>query len=492
MGALLCRPVLATLFIVAYAFIGAGAAKAQNTEFIELSPRVQTSATFTDNVLLTPEGGQSDIVLIAEPGINASVNGRRLKLAADYSAQFLYFTGQDDTDLRHSAFGLIDLEVVEDRFFVDGRASLEQTFLDRAQSLSGSPANISNNRQLVQNYATGARMVGRLSDIADWSIRYSLGWQLSDADQLDNPDILLNFSDSRNQSLNASLDSGERFGRFGWRAFVSGQRVERNLTDIGFRNDIAAFEVSYNLTRSFEVLGSIGVSANNLQTATLGQDGLRWDAGFRWMPNPRTEAEVRFGQEGTRTIGSAIIGLQLQRRMRLTVTYNDEVAANSLLQNVNLNRFRFDDQFGIVNDSGIPVDLANPSFTLNDVDFRRRAVRANLTWQNRRNAAFVSGEYETRIFDNDSGESVTWGGSAGFDRNLSRRADFTLRGNFRRNLFEGSPRADNVITSQAAYRYQFSRFFTGQLAYNFSLRRSNFDAGNLRENSITVELRGVF
>ncbi len=491
------RPAFAAV-VIALLWFDHGPVRAQitpqtpNQPAVEISPRINLEVTATDNVFLTPDNREFDLALIASPGINIGIEGRRVQASVDYGLDYLYFVLDGSTDIRPRAFALVDAELIDNRFFVSGRASVQQTFLDRTASLSGSNANISDNRRAVQNYSGEARLLGQFANYADWNVTYNYGLQLSPADDLTDDTLPTTFSDSQNQELSIEVDTGDRFGKFGGRIRATAQRVSRSLTDLDFENDRLTGELSYRLDRTFSVFASTGISRNSLQSTAAGGDGFAWDGGFRWAPSRRTEFEARYGREGPRTTALVQGVFRPGRRLNFTVNYTDQVTANSFLQNTGLTNLQFDDRLGITDLTGIPVDQTNPAFTLSDIDFRRRAADIGIRWQNLRNIIFLTASFEERIFDNETGTSSNWGVSAGYDRRLTPKSDARFSASYRRNLFEGSDRVDNVVIASAEYLYNFSRYFVFRIGYDFSVRQSNDETGDLLENALGLELRGVF
>jgi len=465
-----------------------------NIPTVEISPRFNTEAVYTDNVFLTPRNAdqQSDVVLTLSPGVNVAIDGRRIKTSVDLSYDYLIFLRENTTETRERATALIDAEIVDNQVFAEIRASVQPTFLDRAQSLSGSNANISENRRLVQNYSGAVRYDSRFRDVLTWSARYSYGLQLSPADDTDDTTINTPFSDSENEAMSLTISTGERFGRYRFTARGRRSVVSRSLVDTRFVENTATGEIGYRFSRQLEVFGEAGVSSNSLVSEAAGGDGFTWSAGLNWNPSRRSRFSGRYGQAGARTTASASGTFELGRRTSVTLDYVDEVTANSFLQNAGLTNLLFDDRLGITDQSGIPIDQSNPNFTLSDIDFRRRSVSGSVRWRNLRTTLFVNGSYEERIFDNESGVSQNWGVTGGIDRRLTERSDFRATVSYRQNIFEGDLRTDDVVIATAEYFYSFSRYFVASFGYDFSLRSSNDANGDLLENAVRLEIRGVF
>jgi len=463
-----------------------------NPKGVDIELRGEISLVATDNVRLTAGEGESDLVIGATPGINIRARSNRFEASVDYSMNYFYFLDQNKEDIRHNLFGLVGLDVVENAFRIEGRASIRQTFIDRAAGLSGSQANLTDNRRIVQTYSGLAQFQQAVSNWADIAVDYTYSLQQSTADDLDDDSLTINFSDTQSHQVNTRISSGDRFNRIGWVIFASGRRSNRNLDSRQFVDDRAGLEVSYDVTRDLEVYATAGYTDNNLVELILREDGFTWSGGFRYTPSRRTNLDISYGREGDREIWDGRFSSQLTRRIRLSASYVDRIEANSFQLASDVTNLQFSEDVGIVTENGLPVSTTDPAFSLSDVDFRQRRARLALTWRGRRTTAFVSGDWERRRFDDGSGTSLTWGGNTGVSRRLSRTAEVDLSFNFRRSRFEGSARSDDVYGARFGYQKTISRYFLGGFSYSFSRRDSNVSAGNLEENAVAVFLRGTF
>ena len=455
-------------------------------------PRGEVTLTLTDNANLTESNRVGDAVLGITPGFNFRRRGPRLEASVDYSYNYLTFLESGETDGRHNLFGLVDLDVWRNRLAVEFRGSLQQTFLNRQAGLSGSIANISENRRLVQTYSTGLNFNTDIRDWVDVNTRYQFAIQLSPADNLDDPTITSNFSDTVSHDLTHSLSTGERFNRFFARGSVSVRRAIRSLDVNNFRDDRALAEAGYRFSEAFRVRGGVGWAVNDLQLAVNQEDGFTWDVGFDWTPSRRTSLSASYGREGSRQTTTIDFETEPTRRTRFIARYTDQIQAVAFELADGVENLSFDEDFGIVTSQGLPASTANPVFTLNDVDFRQKAASATLQWNHRRDAYFINGTYEERTFDDGSGTSITWGVSQSLRHSINPREEVTLSSSFRRNEFEGGERVDDNWRASVEYRKTFSRFFIGAMTYSYSYRNSSVQGGDLLENALTFYLRATF
>ncbi|WP_262695017.1 TIGR03016 family PEP-CTERM system-associated outer membrane protein [Kordiimonas aquimaris] len=466
--------------------------QAVQAQHIYIDPRAETRFTVTDNANLTTSDRLTDGVFNNAIGVNARIDGARLRTSIDYSLDHFYFLSDGTDDYRQNLFGTLDAEVWKDHLVLNGRASLRQQFLDQRGSLSGSAANRTTNRRLVQTYTGTASFRAGLRDFADARITYRYGIQKSPADDLTDTTLPINFSDSTSHEINASIDSGDRFNNFQWRLFANSSRVFRNLDVNDFRNERAGGEVTLKFNRYFQLIGNINYSRNDFQSDVLSEDGFGWEAGFRWTPGRKLDLTFTAGKEGNREVYYASLQHFFTIRLSFTGSYTDTITANTIVGNDGLNSLRFDEEFGIVNNETLPIDETDPNFSFSDLDFRRRAFVGTFNLQQKRTRHFLTGNYELRTFDNNTGTGRAWGVTYGVNRKINDKAELSARLSYRQSLFEDGVRVDNFIVGNVTWSKRLSKRFRLALSFDHSQRQSNSDGGDLMENAATLYLRGTF
>lgn len=468
---------------------GSSVALAQH---IYIDPRVELRVTGTDNATLVETDKQIDGVLNSAIGFNARMDGNRYRFAVDYSLDHFLFMSDGSTDYRQNLFGTFDGEVWKDHFSVIGRASLRQQFLDQRGSLSGSAANRTSNRRLVQEYTgTGIFRAG-WRDFADFRTTYRIGLTRSPADNLADDTLPINFSDSTSHELTASLDSGDRFRNLQWRLFADSSRVMRSLEVNDFRKERAGGELTYKFNRFIQVTGNMNVSSNDFRSEILAEDGFGWEAGFRWTPGRKLDLSVSTGREGKREVWYASVQHFFSARFDFIGSYTDTITANTIVGNDTLNSLQFNDEFGIIDTAQLPIDETDPNFSFSDVDFRRRSAVGTFTLRHKRTTSYLSGNYEWRTFDDSSGTGRSWGMSYGTDHEINEKTTLIARLSFRQSLFEDGVREDEFIVGSLSWTKTVSRQFRAAVTYDHSTRFSNVDGQDLTENALTFYLRGTF
>lgn len=461
-------------------------------QHIWLDPRAESRVVFTDNALLSLKDRQFDAVYNASAGINARVQSKRTQGALDFSVDYLHYASDGGSEWRQNLFGTIDSEVWKNHLTLGARASLQQRFLDQRGSLSNNFANRTSNRRLLQTYTGTALLKGSLREIADLRLSYRFGLSKTPADNLTDPTITVNFSDTTSHEVIASVNSGERFNHLNWRLFANSSRVQRSLDVNNFRKEHAGGELTFKFNRFIAVTGSVGITSNDFQSTTLSEEGLTWEAGIRWTPGRKLDLTVRTGREGNRETWFVSLQHFFSARLDFSGTYQDIVTSNALITNDNIQSFRFNADQGLVDGQGQPIDEADPRFSYSDVDFRRRVAQGTLTWRHKRSQAYLNGNMEWRTFDNGTGTARTWGVSSGFEHDINKNTRLSGGLSYRRSRFEGSTRLDNYIQADLDWSKTISRYFRGVIGYKHSERQSNEPGADLEENSLTFYIRGTF
>ncbi len=474
-------------------FLGAVAdGQVVHAEHSWFDPRAELKLSFSDNTTLVETDKVSDVVLNLGTGLNTRFEGARTTVAVDYAYDYLYFFRDGVEDHRQGMFGTLDAEVWENHFNVTARAGLRETFLDRGGGVSKSIANRSENRRLIQNYMLGGKLKGSVWDYADWKVGYRLSFMFSPADNLNDTTLTTNFSDTVSHEITASVGSGYRFNKFEWKVAASSSRVQRNLDVNDYLTERLNGELWYKFNRHFSVVGSIGYTRNGFQTAELAADGLAWEVGARWNPGRKLDLSVRRGEEGLRKIWTVQLQHFFNVRWDLKGSYTDTLSANSIVLANNLQSYQFNDENGIIDNQGLPVDESDPNFSLSDVDFRRRLINVVLTRRHKRTQAYLSANKEWRTFDSGDGTASSWGTSLGFKHKITKTSTLSGTLSYRHSRFEDTIRVDEYVIGSLEWSEKLSRYARIAVSYSHSRRLSNEAGADLEENSLTFYLRGTF
>ncbi|MDA5193602.1 TIGR03016 family PEP-CTERM system-associated outer membrane protein [Govanella unica] len=458
-----------------------GAISAQAGQW-RVIPSLEVAETYTDNVELSPVNQKSDFITRISPGINVTAKGARLNLNVNYVANFLIFArDNENTDLRHNLNAGLTTELVKDWLFLDGRASINQQFLDRGGSISASDANVTDNRQTVQTYTISPTIRRRLGSFADMRLGYYFGYVK--AGKPENPvflpvDLL---QDTVSHSVNWGLDSGKRFARIRWGTSIDYRHEQRakgfpSSEDLYYR-----FYGEYSVNRWLTLLGSAGYEDIKDRTLTQNRDGFVWDVGVRLTPGPRTEVSLRGGRRYNDTNWNMQGVYRLSERTAFNFSYSEEVTTSSRVLQQQL---AIDRNIAAIDPGG---------FSLTEGAFLRKRAQVGFTGSRKRNVFGANLFHEKRTSDTAFNQETSYGVDANFTRSLSRAASAFVSGTYRHSTYDQAEhRQDDFYSAQAGVNYKLSEYLSGGVTYYYTNRDSNQILRKLEENAVKLSVKATF
>lgn len=245
----------------------------------QVTPSINTSETWSDNVGLSSSGGGSSSDFITEVTPAISFSGQSARAKAHFFGQlqnFLYADNSqnDRTSIRFQGDG--EIELIEKHLFVDAVASSSQERVSLL-GVNANDQNISNNRSTVQTFGISPFVPFRLGDKGNGMLRYSVDTIDSDSNALNN---------ATTQTLSLNLQNGSAFGRLGW-AFDANtsQSNYANANDV--KTQMARASLLYSITPQLVARVSGGHEENDFAEAG-NSGGATYGIGFNWNPSPRT------------------------------------------------------------------------------------------------------------------------------------------------------------------------------------------------------------
>lgn len=462
-------------------------------------PRLSVEETYTDNVrLLGRATEQSDFVTSLSPGINIQSRGPRLTLSLDYNLNYLIFAKSDRDEVRHNLVGSGIFEVVEDLLTIDAQASISEQFISRAGPISGSIANITDNRRTVQAYNIGAAVRHHFGAFADFETRYQFRYFNTDTRRDDEADGIF-LSESTGQSVTTTLVSGQQFTPLRWQLLFNHDDTNRAGRSNNFKSTTARANFEFQVNRYFAALASGGwerfrnnTNPDNPTITDLNLEGATWDFGARLTPGPRTTMTVRYGRRFDDMVWSAEGRYRISGRTAVTVRYAEDIDTSQGRLGRRLALVGFD-QFGNIIDpfTGLPFDPADPAFDLTDAAFRVKRFTMAVSGTRKANSFSLSSYYELRErsgFADEEGRGV----SASFSRRLNRRTNAGVSFNYRKTEFGFLDRTDKFYGGSANITYQLGQHVDAQLRYNLANRNSTNANADLTENSVSLRLTARF
>lgn len=282
------------------------------------TPTFDTRVTWSDNVALRPEGSERGS-LVAElvPGFRLRHKGPRVVLNGQFDYHY-YKMSKDIPGTRDSSRMLRadgKAALVDDLFYLDGNASIQNQAISAfAQDTNGNDYATAN-RTEVRAWRLSPYLVHRFGSFASGELRYA-------RDAVDTGQA--GFGNSTGNTYSLRLNSGRRYRDLGWSLSMSRQEIDDEI-----RNDstskTANLNLSYKLSRTFNVLGGVGYDDYDYQSLGGANGGRSWNAGFGWTPGARTSVQMTTGR---RYYGPSrtLTAMHRSRHTVWSVKYDDTVS----------------------------------------------------------------------------------------------------------------------------------------------------------------------
>ena len=258
---------------------------------LSIVPRVSISETWTDNVRLSTNDRQSELITVISPGIRVSADRGRLKGYLDYALNARYFaqnTSGADVQNALTAFGT--LEAVENWAFIDLNAGISQ----QATSALGTPpaglTAINGNQNETATVRLSPYLRGKLLSSVDYEARYSLTANRNKASSA---------SDSTSRDGAVRLSGRGSGARLGW-SFAAQQQNTSFNTSRNTESDQITGGLSYAVLPQLNLSISGGRDSDNFTTADK-QSSTSFGYGISWVPSETTSISAarenrRFGE----------------------------------------------------------------------------------------------------------------------------------------------------------------------------------------------------
>jgi uncharacterized protein (PEP-CTERM system associated) len=246
---------------------------------LTIVPTFSASMMLTDNVHLSANDRQSDLVTTLSPGIRATSNSGRIRGFLDYSLNALgYARESSSNDIQHALNATATIEAIENWAFIDVAGAISQQAVSAYGTQSSDNALASANRTAVSTYRLSPYIRGQLGDLVNYETR-------------------LTYTDSGNGSSSAanSVKSSEALVRLngvsslraiGWSIDATRQAFDYDTAGT-VHSDRLRGVLTYTVTPELRVTAIGGGEAQNFETPdtqTHGTSG--W--GVDWSPTDRT------------------------------------------------------------------------------------------------------------------------------------------------------------------------------------------------------------
>lgn len=297
---------------VGLGLIAAGGSVAQGSSF---TPTLTASTSYSEAKGRATAQQDSQFITQISPGFRWARRAGRLQGSIDYTLNARFYSKQDEADARQNALAAsLRGELIEDWFFVDGRASIAQEAVTPfGRPVTASPAandNATEVRQFSLSPYIRGRVFGTAVYEARWTAARTRGARTTGS---------ISDTDTASISLNSAAVS-----KFGWGLAATHQRV-----DFGSGANSANDRINAQVTWAVDVELRLGLTGGRESTDIVGgtsQSYNNWGWTLRWTPSPRTDLSVLSER---RYFGNSH-SLSFSHRMRRSsLIYNDTRGSTS-------------------------------------------------------------------------------------------------------------------------------------------------------------------
>lgn len=481
----------------------------------KITPNLNLNETYSDNITLAPQGSKkSDWVTQINPGIALSGTGSHLKVNVNYAMQNLVYAEGSSQDLtRHQLDANANAELIDNLFFLDGRASISQqnAFLLGQHAVDN--INVTGNRTDVKTYSLSPYLRHGFSNFASSEVRYTHNEASSGTSGL---------SDSRTDNIQLQLNSGSAFRTLGWGLNYSNEKNDYTTIQNTDRESLSG-NLNYAVSPKLNLTATGGYEKNNYISIGAKPEGSFWTAGLAWAPSTRTSIDASAGQ---RFFGNtySFNASHKSRKTLWSLGYNEDITttqslfSDSVLTDTasSLNqlwaaqipdpiaRQLFVDSF--IQNNGLPLFLSRPVNYLSNRTFLQKRLHGSVSIAGKKNTLILSlfsalrdaqtpQAQDTALLGtvnqamNDKTKQV--GGTALWNWQIGSRTSASFSAGYTRSNTAFLANTDNNRT----YRISLTRQFQPKLSGLLELRRldqSSSQSSNYQENAITASLSMKF
>ena len=425
-------------------------------------------------------GNDASSGLVTQVTPRISLRGEGGRASANIAYGLTASLGSSDTDpeaITHDLTAEGDLEAIENFFFLGARASATLVG-NSATSGNVDAINVNSDGRQSYSFALLPSFRHRLN-------RYANIVSNNEIDYVDTTGGSGGSDEgSTGMTLNLGVQSGAAFGALGWNL-----NATRSKTDFDDREDETTTVdagLSYRIDRQWLANSSIGYEDNEVQTDRDDTDGITWNVGTVWTPNPRTQASFNYGE---RFIGTTYSGSLTHRTRRTSLTLN---VSRDI---TNRRAFRESDPFRVgtlINlNTGEQIPIFNTRLEETDENFVNTQARASIAITGRRTTITLFGDIANRDFEVSDIDTDSY--SLGF--NVSRQ----LGGGYQASLGTSYDQADGTNDGDSdtydirlALSKQLSQRTSASIEVLRRERSASVSGDDFSENRITVSLSSSF
>ncbi len=470
-----------------------------------VSPRIQSSVEFTDNVrnAQAGQGRVADVITTVTPGVYIGGDSPHLTANLNYDPQIQRF------------FAAPDLNNTQQNLFFEGVGRLKQddtldldvTGAAFQSSHNGSfaalPTDNLNSTNRIATYAIEASPVARthFNSVGDNELRYTVGetWFNGNTGIIGTGingtgignGVTTPITNTTYQELRESLDSGDIGKYVGNNLTLDGQQTDVANSVGSNRQILASDELRLHLRSNFALVGSGGWQRIDYEDPQLANvNGPTWYGGFIYEPNQNSQITLNYGHRNGTNSFLDDMRYAITPLTTLYADYSQSVTTPQQMILGNLNNAVLGPNGKTLNAvTGLPLMLNNNELGLqNDLDrlqnFSSSIVTELATDRLSLNATYQELTSLTGLTPNDyyTGATATW------NRALNEQNGLYVSTSY----YERGAQHTHSFYTTASLTHDFSPEMFGAISYSFSYSDMQNPSSTVFRNSLVFSLRKVF
>ncbi|MCU6434113.1 TIGR03016 family PEP-CTERM system-associated outer membrane protein [Undibacterium sp. Jales W-56] len=492
--------------------LGIGATVSVSAAEWKVTPTINVSESYTDNIRLTQNAESSYITQVA-PGINLTATGAQLRFRADYVMQNLrYSSNHNGFKTSHLLNASANSELVKELFFLDGSANISQQNLNPFTDQPTNNLNLSNNRTEVRTYSVSPYFRKNFSPEFTAELRYT-----RDSVKTSTKNVF----DSTGDRILFDLKSGSTYKTISWGLQFVDQKIHYpNQADVELQT--STLNGSYAVSPLFSLTATTGYENNTYVSIGEKPSGTFWTGGFSWTPTERTRFAFSAGKRFYGSTYSALIN-ERARASVWSLGYNEDItttrgqylipATTSTSAFLNQlwkasvpdsnTRQQLVDNF--IRDTNLPSALAQPFNTVTNRVFLQKNLQASVAFTGAQNTVLLNAFNVKREAQSASQADILLlgisnpallekirqtGVNALWNWQLSPRTSANISTAYTQTASANTGIKDNTKTARASVSRQLQSKLRATVEVRRVEKKSNLanGTGNFNENAITLFL----
>jgi hypothetical protein len=435
----------------------------------DIEPTLTVGAAYTSNVFLAPDGfEESDLIGQVNPGINIHGEGSRSRFDLEYVMENLFYQDHPDGNNTYNHLRFFNTnDLTDEVLHLDLSAIFDQTTIDNSGRVGVGNFAINLNRADYFSYGASPYLTFSLGSNAYTEIRY----RYNKINYTEPYDLSLPVGLVDNESNIFSFLAGSRGPqRLGWTLTYFNNTTDFDTgTQTRFQRGL--LDLVHDTSAYIKLLAGAGYEDNTYATESPNPtEGAIWYLGFQWIPNSRTNLEIRAGE---RYFGpsQSVSFSYTARRTTITLGYTQDFRTIATAQ---------DSAQAATPPPDAPIETTTTQLT-DDVYLSKRLL-ALIEYTGTRSNASISIYNNNDEYQSSGQQQELTGMNVSWSRNLTRRTTLTLGGIYQYRTFFTIDRNDTTKNANITLTRYLQRDVTGNIAIYHTNRDSNDPLAKYTEN----------